>query len=282
MSVRTAILADTPLGYWPLDDPTGPAFSDASGNGRALSPWGGSTTHQPGPEPGTYALDLLGNGCGSPATFPTAARPWSMEVWVAFTQNPPAANANVLYYGDSGRSGSGLIVQPSGANWQLTPIRGAVGYGSTIGVISIGPWHQVAFTHDAANNFVAYVDGKQVSSQTGQTANNPAAGDRYVWIGQSPLTARFAHLAFWQSILTGAQIGAHYSAASVIQSTSGNVVASLMDVNTIFAKLDAIKTVVDANNTGINVLLGRSGGGLTADEKSELDQIRDAVRRSWP
>jgi hypothetical protein len=48
---RAAVMADTPSGYWRLDETSGTAAADASGNGNAGTYAGGVTLNEPGPSP---------------------------------------------------------------------------------------------------------------------------------------------------------------------------------------------------------------------------------------
>ncbi len=217
MTIAAAVLADAPLLYWKLDDPTGPAASDSSGNGRPGFYAGLFNLGLPGPEAGTLsALLQTGGYVLSVAPSPKLGHPWSMDVWLAPVTVMPTSTV-LVYNGLSNSTGDGLVWAPVGQQQNaFALIRGGLGIGGAIGGKFPGSWHHYALTVDAGGNYNVYQDGVNVGVAT-LAANGLAATDPFVVGGVGAELAYVAHAAFYGVALTPARVLAHFNGAAALQ-----------------------------------------------------------------
>jgi len=224
MSIRTAILADNPLLYWPLDDATGPAASDASGHGNPGVYSGQFFTQQRGPESGTFAT--LFNGVGEVASLnpsPQRVEPWTIEVWVAQVNLYQVGGA-LAYNGAGNANGSGLVWIAGNINDnQVGLSRGGVAIFASGYSVQDGLWHQYVTTRSAVPQITIYVDGAVVQPlQAGGAINAiPAGGLFHAGPGTIAEREYVAHVALWNSVLTAAQISAHFNGRGTVQEPTG-------------------------------------------------------------
>lgn len=214
VGIRAAILADSPLLYWPLDDASGPAASDASGNGNAGVYGGNFQLQQPGPEATTFSTYMHGTGgVNSVAQTPVLVKPYTMEVWIAAV-NLGQNGASIVYNGLGTARGSGLVFSTGGLGAsQLNVLRGGISSGATSYLIANLMWHQLVLDHTAASVANLYVDGALVAGFGGNTTNPIVAGDKF-GCGPGVFSDSYymAHCALWNIDLTAAQVLAHYTA----------------------------------------------------------------------
>jgi len=214
MSIRTVILADLPTLYWPLDDPTGPAASDASGNGHPGVYSGTFNLAQPGPEVGTFAA-LFSEGAlvFSVAGTPVRLRPFSMECWLGPQLIEPAQN-NILYNGNGNINGVGVLL--AAGTTLVQPIQVLIGgnaVGAAVGSVQVGAYHHIVLTTDVTQLTNMYIDGINVYLNQNTGPMNPiAAADKFQVgankVGQSRYVA---HAALYNFILSPAQVLAHFN-----------------------------------------------------------------------
>jgi len=202
VSIRTAILALTPAVYWPLNDTNSSTAADASGNGRTGIFLGPVALGAPGPETGTTCLassaypggvNIQGNN-----TFPVTP-PVTMMCWFGATALATSGNV-LLYDGSSAATGTGLTMHGT-TLWTLT---GGVGTGTTGKVVSEGQWHQFAFGYSPGVHYEVWVDGVSVQGGAIGTYNAVLVGNALD--GVTPDAGLLAHVAFWGSLLTTAQV----------------------------------------------------------------------------
>jgi hypothetical protein len=215
VSIRTGVLALAPTLYWPLDDPSGPAASDASGNGHPGVYGGGFSLGQNGPEANTTCC--LFTSAGDVATLgatPVLAPPWTMIVWLA-ARSLTGLGTALIYNGDGDVNGSGLVWEQGnqGAN-QLALLRGGVSSFNTGYQDADQIWHQFSFIRDGAAQIAVYVDGAAWSPlQAGGAFNAiPGTSKFHVGPGLAATGEYVAHAALWNSVLTPAQISGLFSA----------------------------------------------------------------------
>jgi hypothetical protein len=209
MTVRSAILALGPTVYWPLDDPTGPSASDASGGGHPGLYYGAFQLNQPGPESGTlstFFYNNTGNVLLLNQPFGNVF-PWSMSVYMAVSAFPPNAQA-FLYWADFNARGMGYTVTNGGVvNNVLGVNRYGVGQLLAGFLIPDNDWHLYTMVQGRTSPAVLwelYRDSTLIlSNASGYNAN--AAGIGLMGVGG--LSAYVAHFAFYSSALTLAQVG---------------------------------------------------------------------------
>src|SRR5580765_7210543 len=154
MSIASAILADSPVVYYKLDESSGSAAADATGGGRTGLYQGSITYGITGPEAGTTAVRFTSpNGyVVYNATTPVLSPPWSLECWLALTAQGSADQYVTANNAVAAGVGAGLLFQPSGANTTFNVVRSNIAFSSSGGTISNTAWHHVVWTLDGSNN----------------------------------------------------------------------------------------------------------------------------------
>lgn len=238
MTIRSVILSQSPTLYWPLDDATGPAAADASGNGNAGVYLGKVGLQQPGPESGTFAaLFDAGGGVKTVSSSPRKVVPFSMSCWVALANVQPSSNV-AIYNGRSDSTGAGLVWAPGNSLGNpIQLLRGGIGLGGAVGSVTVVSWHHIAQTWDATNAVAEYVDGALLVGSPGVPFNAIGASDWFI-AGAASLGGQLlfaAHVALFSVALSAVQVAAQFSAPAALQSPpvvpseSGNA-ALLADV----------------------------------------------------
>jgi len=217
---ETAVLADGPSHYWPLQEQntTSSARYPDTVTGREMAPYGG-----PLPVP-VSASPVIGADVGMSASFnPDAindlslgipsvdAAPLSLEAWVYF--GAPLSRLVVAAYGPLGDA-LGFSVDSSGqlvtaaSNTALNVVRTSAFTGRAA---EPGKWQHVALTLDATE-LRLYVDG--------QLAHTSSLSVGTGFIGLLPKLSSYsadasdavAHIAAYPTTLTAAQVQTHHLA----------------------------------------------------------------------
>lgn len=240
MSIASAIAALSPTVYWKLDDATGPAASDSSGNSHAGAYGGGFALHQPGPEASTFAAKFSNGGDAQllAAAFMSHAVS-SMMVWMA--QVAPHTQYGEFLGSSTATTGGSLDAQPSGVTLgQLAITRNNIANTVVNQWITDAHWHHYALVFNGASSFMA-IDGVSVFTIGGpNTPVNPNL------IAASQGVALLAHAAWWDNVaLTIGQIagvsGGFTPPLQIPPAASGT--ASYQDL------LDAIATLQSTTNS---------------------------------
>lgn len=242
MAYADAVLADSPLGYWKLDEASGATCADSSGNGHDLTYGGTPHYSESGPFSGASAVLFDGvTGEGAVSTYASWMLPsdLTLECWVKSTvalaqvaifgaaTGRPSAGVYMLYFDGSGRV-KGVFTNTGGT---VTTVESATG-------LNDGAWHHVAFTHRASSggsNNVLYVDGSAVATSA-FGSGTPSAVSAPIRIGGCGssidadwLNGTVSHAAFYPSVLSAARIAAHYAAgAGIVLGASASVSATAM------------------------------------------------------
>lgn len=164
-----AVLADTPIAYWRLDETTGPLAADQTGTypGTYL---GAPVLGQPGGLSGEAAnramrVNPADGGDVMQATV-TIGASFSVELWVRSAQT----RWNDYGWFASERAANGIILHPDRnatfwSAWAYDSAAGIAVVGFHTPAAAITDWHQYAFTYDAATNRgVMYFDGAPVAT----------------------------------------------------------------------------------------------------------------------
>lgn len=212
------VLADSPLAYYRIGEPSGTTMTDSSGNSRN----------------GTYtnvtlgASSLLANDSNTAGTFSSAYGDVADAAWMDVTDftiegwvNPSTVTGNHAIISRDGNSGSrGWNLYQIGAALRID--NGAAGNVQANSIFTIGATKHVAMTYTASGTTVRlYVNGSQVQTGTftltGTLANNFAIGGSRAGAGNNPAFNPFAgvidEVAYYGTALSAARLSAHYAAA---------------------------------------------------------------------
>lgn len=221
-SYQAAVVADNPLGYWPLAETNGSVAFDPVGghNGTYV---GGVTLARPGVPFagfGSPSYAALFDGTSGYVDIPEGPFNITNAVTAMVWVNVPVAPTNFSGLFGHGDASWRLAMWPDGeptvADGHNADAR------SPNSIIGTG-WHMLAYAYtgvpNATNNGSLYVDSLLVASNTVGTVTGDSLD---VWIGGSPDygTARcfpgsLAHAALFTNVLSAAQVQALYHAASI-------------------------------------------------------------------
>ncbi len=223
-SLSQEILRDSPISYWPLNETSGTTASDISGNSRDIIlnvgetrnvvGFGGLTaTTFPGSDDGGVSTDAAFSGTGD----------CSISVWLKWT------SGGTLYtpiaWRDDGVNGERLLVLLNHNGSSV--VAGYVAFyrnGTFVttynGSYNDGKWRHFLFTV-ASNICTIYVNGIQVAQNTGATPAITAAGIRLGTNGvitpnsSQRFNGSMAQVAAFNTTLSSDRALAHYRAGSV-------------------------------------------------------------------
>jgi hypothetical protein len=224
-----AVLADKPMGYWPLNEPAGARkFFDRSGNGVHGYAMSRVAAGQSGPLPGGRAIQLDGDGyidfglCNQLAM----KNAFTVEAWV-WIGKPEWSSHVISVLGLEGghHIGWGLIAgrrNPDSKDDAKNPVvLHFIVYGVTEAYFPRSSsatlaerWHHVAVVYDGANTAHLYLDGEPCGAVA---IGRPAyAGPVWMTIGTADVMdvdfwrGRLAHVAVYPHVLSHQQIQNHY------------------------------------------------------------------------
>lgn len=227
----TAVLADGPLAYWPLNETNGTiAYDYAGGYNGTYS--GDIILAQPGVPLsgfGDSSYAALFDGVSAYVDIP--AGPFNITgaitatAWVNVPTTPTHFSGLMGHGDDSWRLSINSAGEPGsadGSNPDATSPDSIIGTG----------WHQVAYVYtgvpSAAGNGSLYVDGVIVATNT---VGIPPGDGLDVWIGGSPdygagrlLAGSVAHAAVFAKALSTSQIQSLYQAAFIVPTVTLSLV----------------------------------------------------------
>ena len=211
MTIATEILGRSPILYWQLDDASGPAASDSSGNGRA-GPYGGSwTPHQYGVEPGSFAAQFGAGGfvqrvgLVQPGTLPFTV------VWYASYNNLTTPSPTALMSNGGAGVSKGwdfrwnAVNQVSLQAWNTFATPTATPF--TTVPIWAKWWHPWAISFNGTTGMSLWCDGTVLVSLTlSGTLSTVTAAETFSAVCNYP--GVLAHIAYYDKLLSAADIGA--------------------------------------------------------------------------
>lgn len=221
-----AVLADSPSGFWPLNESSGTTAADLSGNGRNGTYTGSySLGAAVGSLPG---VDLTGGYVSIPdnaawSSSAGASGLLTVEAWVKF--DTLAAQMNVVSKGAANnyefdfRTGD---VIASAFLGQVYTWPGAVvmGPGQATNQVAAGTPLHLAFTYDrAAQSLIVYKNGVLLSSDS-SASGNATDGTAPLLIGERAdgagvtLDGQVGCVALYPTALSAGRIAAHYAAGT--------------------------------------------------------------------
>jgi len=216
----------TLVGYWPLNEGTGTATNDDSGNNNTGTwngtPYGTNGNYSPGkvqPWAGAFDGSSTYVYVGTTSTYFNFSGSLSEAAWIQTTKNDEwiatYQNNNPLFYMEVGST------TVSGANNKfvvyLRTNAGTVAIFSGVTTVDDGNWHFVAFTRNVSSQIVTlYVDGKVDATSTyadtgpiTTTGGNHTIGNTYDGFDFLGL---INDVRVYNRVLSGAEITALYNA----------------------------------------------------------------------
>lgn len=272
---RSTVLADSPSGYWRLDEACGLAAADSSGHSLAGVYYTGATLAQAGglstDDDKAVRLDGTNGYVGIPSV--SLSGTMSVELWMKHTTNGTASEVLVTKapwnaQWDLLYDGSGALMLRGG---DVTPV-------VTATAPSAGAWHHVVGTIDGTTGKI-YIDGSLAATGSVAAIANSSSGIMVGWNG-TPGSWHFNgsldEVALYPTALTAAQVLRHYRAGagqSCVPSTPSFYQQTVLrDGPAGFWRLDEScgTTAVDSSGKGRDGTLNGSvsqgaAGGLSAD-----------------
>ena len=211
LAYRAAVLADAPVAYWRLGEPSGTTFRSETGSGLSLTAAGmvTSSTSDALSADADRSMDLTGAGdLRGPNTAVVQLTEGTIEAWVR-TTSPGGSYRGIVVK----QLAYGLFLHDavvSTYDWGTATRR------STGVNVADGQWHHVAMTFRSGvpNGTVVYVDGQPALSTTITVANQNVAavvgaGDAS---GGQRLAGSVDEAAIYGTVLSPARIAAHHRA----------------------------------------------------------------------
>lgn len=296
-----AVLADSPIAYYRLDEPSGATLCDSSSRHHNGTYASGVTHGVAGALPGspdTAVAATAGIGTGGPG--PTGTHSFTLEGWfrhrgVVGDQIVVAAGGlgagNIAGLGmwayATGRPGASGARGPSDLFFDSYD---SLNYWNTatVGVnLWDGRWHYLAATYDAGR-ITGYLDGHDLGSQAAPRTIDLHAGAIRLgtWVDtifNKPLVGDADEIAIYPTALSSAQLAAHYAARSagrvsapgraapqLAETAAATPVAGSVRVrepgSTSFVSLATARRIrfgatVDATHGRVSITIATPGGG---------------------
>lgn len=217
MTYASEVLADSPAGYWKLDESSF-NLADSSGNGLTITSGNGTYTlgSATSPPQGGTSVNYGGGDTGVVMSAPTA-RPLTLECWFYPTTNDGGA---ILNRGeDFGSNGWALGIGSGTMDSNGLEVIGLVNTvawkPSGYTLPALNAWYHLVMTDDGTN-IRFYVNGDlkaTVASSTPVTPSNEMHIGRQNTSGRA-VVGNIAHVAVYSTALSGTRVAAHYNAAS--------------------------------------------------------------------
>ena len=216
MTYSTVVLADSPRGYWRLGEAAGTNADNAEGTaGRDGTYTAGYTLNQTGALTGDSdpAVLLATTGyvnCGTDFSFGPGA--CSFECWFKTT--------NTGYNTLIGKGNGSVWLLVDGGDHTIHWGQSGVGDGCHSSVtVNDGNWHHVVGTKTAAQAYLVYVDGSDVTVYDGtaepwNTAGYPLdiGADYETGTRRWFFNGTIDEVAVYDAVLTSTQVATHYAA----------------------------------------------------------------------
>jgi hypothetical protein len=223
-SYSAEVLADTPAGYWRMNESGATNFVDSSGNARTLTKvaggWPAIGGLLDGDANGAAQLPAAGgNSDASRASTGLVGNPLTVEFWIEFAM-PPAGG--ILMSVSNGSNGYWMGADmTSGGRW-LWQLPGVGGAGLFVSPIEVAKRYHVVFVQPAAGGVVSlYLNGQFVQSITcGSMLTSSALFKINGWdfaSGAGMVATKgtvLDEVAIYGSALSASRILAHYNAGA--------------------------------------------------------------------
>lgn len=221
-----AVLADSPTGYWRLEEATGTLATDSSGNGLNGTYVGTVTRGINGPMVApSKAISIGGTGAnanlinlGNPAALQIRGNQ-TIEMWIQTNSLNARRNPWYKAYGAEGA----MTLETNGAiNYFYGTSSGDaspyIGHSTPAGAITVGPWYHIVHVRNVTTMRLHwYINAVEVSNiaaayaLSGLSAANTWIGEGYVeaWHGA------IDEFAIYNKALTAERVKAHYDASFI-------------------------------------------------------------------
>lgn len=211
---EAAVLADNPVGYWPLDETSGTTIADLSGNGRNGSIVGSYTLNQAGPGTAERAIVFASAVIEIPysAVFNTTSANFTAEAWFRCAQG---GTLNVMSR-QSGTDIWGMCLIDTRKTQSFVVTGGYDIANSANNAWVDNTWYQYVMVRNGAT-VKAYLNGTEVASMgsTAAVTNNttvPLTIGAMQSLAGHIFVGSLAHVAFYGSALSMTRINAHRAA----------------------------------------------------------------------
>lgn len=223
----TEVLADSPVGYWKLDETSGTTAADSVGSANGTYT-GGFTLNQSG-IPSTKRPSVLLNGTsgyvdlGAPAALNLTSA-WALEAWIYLTSTPSGCGIISEKY-----TGAGTILYElgfsvstgttGGPNLQVGFFDGTAWRVATGGPLALNTWHYTLGTWDGTT-LKLHADDAQVATNTpgvspSGSMDGVVVGRRHDTSGTPYFPGRIDEVAIYPTALSAGRALAHYRAGTV-------------------------------------------------------------------
>ena len=279
---EATILADHPVGYWPLDEPGGPKAEDVSGNNNHGTYQGTPLFGVPGALADGLNQAVRFNGSTDWIDVPASSslnvgNHFTLEMWVKYNvrSGKPLFNRGIgayrFYVG-----GPGITVDRENADGSSAIIAD-----STQTVTADGQWHYLAAVINGSGpGSKIYLDGVNVTTDAYDVTFD--ATNTAVTIGKT-MTADLDEAAIYPAQLTATQISAHYNAgrtpcADISGATGTGYTLAGVDVGqSVRAKVTATNSGGSATATSVGTGPVIQQGGLQLDLPHDGAAVRTAT-----
>jgi RHS repeat-associated protein len=225
-----AVEADSPIGYWRLDEASGATTATDSWAGEQNGTYSNVALGQAGPLQGDSSTAAAFNGTTSSVSIPDSpslemanTQAFSADAWIKTSSTAQQVIA------------SKLSASPVYQGWEFGVFQGGLYLilvnswsGNAIDVITShtvndGAWHHVAVTYDGSSTgggVIFYVDGQTVSSTIAvNSLNATSVSNAPLTIGQRPsnvypFNGDISDVAIYRNQLSADRILAHYQAGA--------------------------------------------------------------------
>ncbi len=222
------VLADNPVAYYRLGEPTGAtAAADASGHGAVGTYVSGVTLGLEGAlgSDSDTAAGLTGGAYNAaagyvqlPAGFADFHNGFSFEAWAFPTS--VAGNQPIFDFGNGYNSDNIVLGREGTTNNLIFQVFSGGAPGPVVratGALDLNVWQQFAVTEDSSGNVILYKNGQVIGTGTTTLPQNVIRADNY--LGKSNLDNPFFagsldEAAVFNSVLPAARILDHYNHAS--------------------------------------------------------------------
>lgn len=216
MSYLDEVLADSPWGYWPSNDPSGSTnLADASGNGRPMmlveTP---AAFQQPGPSPDQTAIAWPSsiNTHARTSAVPSSSVDRTLEAWVYFSAIPTGRVVVAALAESNSTINTEMAIGIDGGKPFHWYWNGGIGQVTASAPLEAGNWYHLVGIASSAGHRIR-VNKVDVASTSSGAA---AVGARWVRIHSGPASTDAAYLigptAYYRAALTNARLDAHFDA----------------------------------------------------------------------
>jgi large repetitive protein len=223
MTYSSEVLADSPLVYWRLGEPSGTTAADASGNSRTGTYTNSPTLGVTGALVGDADTATTFDGTNDYVTI--AAASWqnvtnyTVEFWIKTTAS--GSTLNVACRDTVGVTGTKIwdVFLASDGKINFTTFNGSTGQNAfSAGAVNDGAWHHIACTK-SGTTMTVYVDGAAQTPATFSTFNTSSTipldvarrGNNTAF-----LPGTLDEFAYYGAALSSTRVAAHYTAGTTV------------------------------------------------------------------